>query len=85
MAMTKEEAKAFLRTMHKTPQIEITDLNEIGKLLTFFALTKSIRTSNNQHSWTSTYIMDGIEYDVTDGISDIPIIHKQCTWEEMGL
>lgn len=83
--MDKEQAKQFLRRVHKIPRIEISDEVTKAHLLTLFAMINPIEESNNQHSWTSTYCIGDTQYEVTYFSEDEVMISRRCTWEEIGL
>ena len=47
-----------------------------------------VEETSNQNLWTSTYQVGDTHYDVTSFDRDDPVdtvIHRYCTWEEMGL
>lgn len=48
--------------------------DEYDKVYTMLALLEPHTCSNNQHSWTNTYIVGDLQYDMTFGIFDEPII-----------
>jgi hypothetical protein len=62
--MTKEEAKAFLREVMGPPtkELEGQDKKEAMLILSFL---EPFEESNNQHSWTSSYMVGETRYDVT--------------------
>ncbi len=82
---THEEAKEFLRKVHGRPQLEIKDEKEIEQLTLLFAMMDPISQSNNQHSWCDVYLLGETTYEVTTFEGNETVIHKSCTWEEMGL
>jgi hypothetical protein len=82
---TKEEAKEFLRGVYGRPTLEIKDEKEVSQLMLLFAMMDPISTSNNQHSWCDVYLLGETRYEVTTFEGDEVVIHRSCTWEEMGL
>lgn len=54
---------------------EITGV-ERENLLIMFAMMEPIEESNNQRTITSVYKLGNIEYNVTYGLSDLPIVER---------
>lgn len=82
---TKEEAKAFIRSIYKTASIEITDTNEIEKLTLLFKLMDPVSESNNQSSWHEDYMIGEQRYSLTTFGDGSIALRRDCTWEEIGL
>jgi hydroxylamine reductase (hybrid-cluster protein) len=74
---TKEEAKAFLRSLYKKATIEITDPKELANMMLIFKLMEPTSESNNQHSWAETFISSKQKPEYS--------LSRTCTWEEIGL
>ena len=86
---TTEEARALLRRVYKTPTIEITDPTELDNMMLIFKLMDPVSESNNQHSWSETYIIGDQKYILTTFVTSKQkneySLSRECTWEEIGL
>ena len=62
--MTKEEARRFLRKVMGPPKRTL-EGKEREQTLLLLALTEPFKQTNNQHSWTTYYMIGETEYHVT--------------------
>jgi len=62
--LTPDEARAFLRKVMGPPTRQI-EGQEKEHLLLILALIEPFKETNNQHSWTSYYMVGEKEYHVT--------------------
>ena len=74
--------KAFLRSVMGPPSITLEGKDKEQALL-LLALVEPFEQSNNQHSWTDSYIIGETEYRVTTfpGLSE-PIVNKMLPEDE---
>ena len=82
---TPEEAKAFLRKVMGTPTRELKN-KEKDQILLMLALKDSFKETNNQHSWTSYYMIGDKEYHVTtfpNGEEIVELILSEDKKDEM--
>ena len=68
----EQKLQAVLKVMSKFGR-ELSG-DEYDKTYTMLALLEPNSCNNNQRSWTNTYIVGGLQYDMTYGIFDKPII-----------
>ena len=68
----EQKLQAVLKVMSKFGRELAGD--EYDKTYTMLALLEPNSCSNNQRSWTNTYIVGDLQYDMTFGIFDNPII-----------
>ena len=68
----EEKLQIALKVMSKFGR-ELTG-EEYDKTYTMLSLLEPHSCSNNQRSWTDTYIVGNLQYDMTFGIFDKPII-----------
>jgi hypothetical protein len=73
--MTPEEARTFLRKVMGPPTktLEGKEKNDVILLL---AMMEPFEETNNQHSWTSYYMIGETEYHVTSFPDDEVIIEE---------
>jgi hypothetical protein len=62
--MSKDEARAFLRSVMGPPRRTL-EGEERDTILTVLALIEPFNATNNQHSWTEYYMLGKTEYHVT--------------------
>ena len=67
---TKEEAIEFLKSIGMKNR-RVLEGDEREHILTLLALLEPIDVSNNQRTFTETYLHAGKEYEVTYGFSDV--------------
>ena len=67
---TKEEATEFLRSIGMKNR-RVLEGDEREHILTLLALLEPIDVSNNQRTFTETYLHAGKEYELTWGFSDV--------------
>lgn len=68
----EQKLQAVLKVMSKFGRELAGD--EYDKTYTILALLEPNSCNNNQRSWTNTYIVGDLQYDMTYGIFDKPII-----------
>lgn len=69
---TKDEARAFLKKIHQATKL--LEGKEREQMLLIFEFIEPIKSSNNQRSWTDTYVYAGKTYHVHSGIQNEPIV-----------
>lgn len=67
---TKEEAIEFLKSIGMKNR-RVLEGDEREHILTLLALLEPIDVSNNQRTFTETYLHAGKEYELTWGFSDV--------------
>lgn len=72
--MTKEEARAFIRTV-MGPPTQTLEGTEKEQILLLLAMIEPFKETNNQRSWTSYYMIGETEYHVTS-FEDEVIVDK---------
>lgn len=73
--MTEKEIPPWLKKILGRDRRELTG-TEYDYTWTLLQLIKPWGSSNNQHTWTDSYRMNGKEYEVTYGINETPIIEE---------
>lgn len=77
--MTRDEARAFLRRV-MGPPTETLEGTEKEQVLLLLAMAEPFKETNNQHSWTSYYMIGETEYHVTS-FEDEVIVDKMLKEE----
>lgn len=68
----EQKLQAVMKVMSKFGRELLGD--EYDQVHTMLSLLEPHSCSNNQRSWTDTYIVGNMQYDMTFGIFDKPII-----------
>ena len=77
--MTQDDARAFLRRV-MGPPTETLEGTEKEQVLLLLAMAEPFKETNNQHSWTSYYMIGETEYHVTSFEDDV-IVDKMLKEE----
>ncbi len=80
--MTKQEAKEFIRKVMGPPKKTL-EGKEKEQILLLLSVMEPFKETNNQHSWTSYFLIGETEYHVTSwSNSDDPIVDEMLSEED---
>ena len=80
--MTKQEAKEFIRKVMGPPKKTL-EGKEKEQILLLLSVMEPFKETNNQHSWTSYFLIGETEYHVTSWpSSDDPIVDEMLSEED---
>lgn len=71
--MTPEQAQKFIARVLGHKRTEITG-DDYKHLMLILRMLEPNEFSNNQRTWTDTYLYNGKKYDVTYGLEEEPIL-----------
>jgi hypothetical protein len=80
---TPEEAREFLRKVMGPPSRELKD-KEKDHVLLMLSLKDPFKETNNQHSWTSYYMIGNKEYHVTTFPNEEEIVELILSEDEQN-
>jgi hypothetical protein len=83
-SMTPDQARAFIRKVMGRPRKTL-EGKEREQILLLLEIAEPFKETNNQHSWTSYYMIGEQEYHVTTFPGDVDVIvDKMLPEDENG-